>query len=129
MTDTKPLTCQNLVERQLTGRIEQLAEMYETLEAAHTSGDDDALDAAQEAINNFPLCVTAKTTLVIQISTGGPGDEIEVEIEKVSHSWERADTHVTYRYLDWFDGAETRTADETILAYVDGIIECWYPEG
>jgi len=120
-------TCQHRVEAELAGRIEQLKAMQAAIDLAED--DDDARDDAEQTLNEFPLHVDTKTTMVILLSTGGPGDQIEVEIEKVSNAWERADTHVTYRFMDWFDGATTRTDDEDILRYVDGIIECWYPEG
>lgn len=129
MTTIETPSCDQLVEAHLASRIADIQELTEARHAAQEANDDDAYDEADEALNNFPLDISTQTTMVILLSTGGPADQIEVDIEKVSHAWERSDSHVTYRYMDWFDGAAVRTDDPTILAYVDSLLECYYPEG
>jgi hypothetical protein len=39
--------------------------------------------------------------LIWQISTGGPGDQFEFEVDPEDYEVQT----ITYRFLDWFDGA------------------------
>jgi len=48
-----------------------------------------------------PLSVMKRTTIIVQMSWGGPSDQFECEIDDEGNIDE-----VKYRFMDWFDGAE-----------------------
>ncbi len=48
-----------------------------------------------------PLCVMKRTTIIVQMSWGGPSDQFECELDDEGNIDE-----VKYRFMDWFDGAE-----------------------
>lgn len=117
-------TCEDRIGAQLAGRIEDLNRMTDQISDAQAEERWDDAEEAQEELDAFPLSVDLKTTMVVQISTGGPGDQFEIEVVKGEYGWELADTHATYRFLDWFDGATRRTDDPAVLAYLESMVEC-----
>jgi hypothetical protein len=48
-----------------------------------------------------PLSVMKQTTIIVQMSWGGPSDQFRCEIDEDGNIAE-----VKYRFMDWFDGAE-----------------------
>jgi hypothetical protein len=121
--ETRDKKCEDRIDSHLAGRIADLAEIRARMEDAQAESRWDDADDAQAEYDEFALCMDLKVTAIIQISTGGPGDQFEVDLERGPHGWERADTHVTYRFLDWFDGATRRTDDPVVLDYVDSMLE------
>ncbi|KKL80996.1 hypothetical protein LCGC14_1999180 [marine sediment metagenome] len=59
---------------------------------------DDAY--ADETWMEAPLSVEKRTTIIVQMSWGGPSDQFECVLDDEGHI-----DQVTYRFLDWFDGA------------------------
>ncbi len=55
---------------------------------------------ADEGWMEAPLSVMKRTTVIVQMSWGGPSDQFECVLDDEGHIDE-----VTYRFLDWFDGA------------------------
>jgi len=62
-------------------------------------------DEARDELWEMPLSVDAQTTLKVLLSTGGPGDWLEVPIERATFRWEISGP-VSYHFQDWFDHAE-----------------------
>ncbi len=60
---------------------------------------------ADETWMEAPLSVEKRTTIIVQMSWGGPSDQFECVLDDEGHI-----DQVTYRFLDWFDGA-TREVD------------------
>jgi hypothetical protein len=116
--------CEDRIEAHLASRIEDLAE----LTARINGEDEDDSDEAREELDNFALSLDLKVTMKVQISTGGPGDQFEVEIERGRFGWELADDFATYRFLDWFDGATRRTDNPAVMAYLANMVECISPD-
>lgn len=69
--------------------------------------DDETLsyEEAAERISELPLGVSVKRVLRIDLSTGGPGDWLEADVDD-----DGTVDSVTYHFNDWFDHAE-RTVD------------------
>jgi len=114
--------CENRIEAQLASRIEDLQELATRINGENEEDGDEA----QEELDN--LALDLRVTMTIQISTGGPGDQFEVEIERSRFGWVLANDFATYRFLDWFDEATRRTDDPTVMAYLANIVERVSPE-
>lgn len=70
-------------------------------------------EAADQRRDEYPLGVSAKTVFRIDLSTGGPGDWLEVECSGDTPNYEPAGEGehyeveaITYHFNDWFDHAE-----------------------
>jgi len=122
MSNTREATCEERVSDQLAGRVRDLQGIRDRLDVALEVDDMYAHDAALDELNTFALCVDLRTTMVVQISTGGPGDQFEIAVERGEHGWELADNEATYRFLDWFDGATRTTDNEAVMAYLENIV-------
>lgn len=86
------------------GGMDWLAETGEDWNA----GDHDAIsDAARETLQGYPLAVSSRVVFHIDLSTGGPGDWLEVfcDVERHEHWTEYTAERITYHYADWFDHA------------------------
>lgn len=126
MTETqndRKLSCEERVGPQLASRIEDLKALYTAIEAAQDSGDDNACDEVQDKLDTFALCVDIRHTMIVCISTGGPGDQFEIAVEQGPYGWNLADNEATYRFLDWFDGATRTTDNEAVMEYLRNQIE------
>lgn len=129
MTDTVAeanKTCEDRIESHLAARIGDLTEIIEAID--NDGGEIDAnlvgdSDDAMEYLDNFALAIEVRTTMIVQISTGGPGDQFEIEVVKGDYGWELADSSATYRFLDWFDGATRRTDDLAVMRYLSAMVE------
>ncbi len=58
------------------------------------------MEYADEAWREAPLSVMKQTTIIVQLSWGGPSDQFECVLDD-----EGRIESVTYRFMDWFDGA------------------------
>lgn len=86
---------------------------------------DELAEAADTAIVELPLCVSAKKLYRIDLSTGGPGDWLEAEVDTEDHEIGR----ITYWFNDWFDvahrvleGDERDVAESFCQRFIE---ECW----
>lgn len=124
-TEERAKTCEERIDAELASRAADLKGIFAILNScdAGVDPDEDAEEIAREELDNFALSIDVKHTMVVQISTGGPGDQFEIAIEKGQYGWELADNAATYRFLDWFDGATRRTDDESVMAYLENLVE------
>ena len=124
MTDQREDTCEARIDKQLQGRIDDLTELHNVVDDDEGVIDGEEIDAddAYDRLANLPLSVDVKHTMTVLLSTGGPGDQFEIEIEKGEHGWELADDEATYRFLDWFDGATRKTDDPNVIRFLEGFL-------
>lgn len=77
--------------------LEHAGDVYTRLQ----SRDDDVRDEAYEETWEWPLAIDVVRTVVIVLSTGGPGTQLELRMDK--------DGYILggkFVYLPWFDRAE-----------------------
>lgn len=125
MTDTRNETCEARINSHLAGRIADLGLLTDITQSDKGvyGGEEIDGETAQDFLNEYALCLDLQVTMKVQLSTGGPGDELEIPIERSKYGWRLADDHATYRFLDWFDGATTRTDNPAIMAYLENVVE------
>jgi shikimate 5-dehydrogenase len=131
MSDTRNTTCEERVAPHLASRIEDIEAIYNALnnDGGEIDGEFCDYEAAYERLQGLPLAVEIKSTLVVQISAGGPSEQFEIEVERGLHGgWVLNDNEATYRFLDWFDGATRRTDNEAIMAMLSNFAEIMYEE-
>jgi len=118
-------TCDDRIEGHLRSRIEDLAHMHAVInqDGGVIDGEDVTSDDALDRIAEYALGIETHTTMVVLLSTGGPGDQLEVEIERGTYGWELAETSAAYRFSDWFDGATIRTADRDVMEYLENMVQ------
>lgn len=72
---------------------------------------DELREAAWQRIHETPLDVSSYRTFRVDLSTGGPGDWLEVQCSGSTPAYEGGDDtyeveRITYHFNDWFDHAE-----------------------
>lgn len=73
---------------------------------------DEIAEAARERMHELPLGVSSYTAFRIDLSTGGPGDWLEVVCNHDGSMLRRLDDgpyeveRIVYHFVDWFDHAE-----------------------
>lgn len=74
--------------------------------------DDETLteEEAGDRLTELPLGVSVKRVLRIDLSTGGPGDWIECDLDS-----DGTVDAVTYHFNDWFDHAERAVDSDSAL--------------
>jgi hypothetical protein len=70
---------------------------------------DELQDEGTEHIDESVLGVGTRVVMRIELSTGGPGDWVEAELD------DREVQDVTYHFNDWFDHAERRVSQGSAL--------------
>lgn len=138
MAETRDQKCEDRIaeamrrrEGWIKGHYDLLAGYFNTDDARaireELNMDDFGADAkdderAYESLNELPLGYSIKAVVRIELSTGGPGDWLEVVGEHGRHGFE-VET-VTYHYADWFDHAE-RPVDEgsALWQYAESFVE------
>lgn len=100
--------------------LEDTAPRWEEALEELTDADADALaESAREALNDYGLALTVRTQLRWELSTGGPADWLEVDVQRGQHSWEVAGAR--YVFQDWFDGARQDLAGRELQAVTDAL--------
>ena len=109
-------TCKDLIAERLADREEYLDGLLIAVESdVHYDGYDDPMEAAYE----YPLGISFKKLIRIQLSTGGPADWIEVVTDESNDPYE-----MTYHYADWYDHAEVKIyEDSPFWKYYEQFIE------
>jgi hypothetical protein len=74
---------------------------------------EDFRERAIECLHEYPLAVSVRKVIRVELSWGGPQDYFEADLE----SGEASD--VSYHFLDWFDGARMKagTTAEDFVNY------------
>jgi hypothetical protein len=90
----------------------------------------DAEDQAWEIVREYPLAISSRIHYRIELSTGGPGDWLDVETDNVEGSGMHGGEilSITYHFNDWFDHAERQlsgTELEAAEAFVSNFLELY----
>jgi hypothetical protein len=108
--------CEERIESQMQGRfkdlenLDNLTEMEEEEKnkvlldfgyEGQTYQDDDLDDLRSDLINEYPLAVSKLELIRIELSTGGPGDYIEIQVDPEN----KIVVSGKYYFIDWFDSA------------------------
>jgi hypothetical protein len=92
-------TCEQRIESQLAGRLED----FTRITAAVAAADDETRDEAEAEAYEYPLDVSVERVVVVLLGTGGPHDEFRVAVDD-----DGTPTTIHYVFKDWWDGAERR---------------------
>lgn len=117
--DHREQTCAQRVHTNLEMRAEQLAELFARAEA----DDQEMAEAGYDELAELPLGITVYEVLRIDLSTGGPGDWLEVKLGRGARRQAEVEA-VAYHFADWFDHAEETVAEDSSLwRYAEHIAE------
>lgn len=141
---SRQATCEERIESHLRSRMDGIAAAFEIVTGAPNveeadlserareilsergidtddTSDSDIEEAARDYLRELPLGVSAKTVFRIDLSTGGPGDWLEVECSGDTPNYEPAGegehyeiTGVEYHFNDWFDHAQRTLRDDDL---------------
>lgn len=132
MGSTEGKTCEQRIDEQLKGRLEEMfpdPEDWSTLECARhlrrrgieiLSADVNELreqirETAREQALEGVLSIEKTTTFRLCLSWGGPADYFELDWSPTSEAW----TGGRYLFQDWGDGATRTLPEETIEQLAD----------
>jgi hypothetical protein len=73
-------------------------------------GDKLTAEDASDRLAEYPLGLSVRRVMRVDLSTGGPGDWLEVELGDDNDVED-----VTYHFNDWFDHAERRVREDSAL--------------
>ena len=97
-TEQRNKTCAERIAEQRDSRIADFADMLNR--AGGNGVSEEEQERAQEEIYETPLAVSVFRTVRIDLSTGGPGDWLEVQLDS-----ENDPMRAEYHFNDWFDHA------------------------
>jgi hypothetical protein len=122
MSDEKK-TCEDRIKDQFESRLESITPLSEREPEYDEDGneierDEDEEDDDSELLKGEDvLDVEKKRSIRILLSTGGPGDWFEVDVDSDNSLGD-----VTYHFQDWFDHAEMRVygdAADAVRAWIE----------
>jgi hypothetical protein len=108
MENAKDKTCAELVYSKMMEVNEQLENLNDII--ADNMSDIEETEQALEELSNFALEFTSYKVIKILLSTGGPADWVEVEVDDDGHIM-----RMSYHYADWFDHAETSVSSNSYI--------------
>lgn len=109
-------TCAERIDEQMQSRNIQLEEIYDRM---GNDEDSDDQDEATNELHELALEISEFKVVKILLSTGGPGDWIEVTLDENDYI-----RRMEYHFHDWFDHAKTQINDDTYLwQYAQEIID------
>lgn len=127
MTDDRQASCEKRIAQHLASREESLAGLYASLDAEDAQGSD-FYDEQREEIDNYALGITMQHSIRVDISTGGPGEWLEIPVERQRSGWEISGA-VVFHFVDWFDHAErTVPEDSALYRYAEEIVETMWED-
>lgn len=112
-------SCELRIDSHLQSRNDYMLEMLAAIDdGIPFDGYEDAYDAFHE----YPLDINTRKVITVQISTGGPGDWLEIHLYDDENSPEIY--RVEYHFNDWFDHA-SRVLDEKspMYEYAERVVE------
>lgn len=90
-----PTAAEEILEH-LPGRLED----FRRLTSYDVDESDQEQEEREEELYSYPLCVDLIRTVRIDLSTGGPGDWLEVQLDSDSEP-----RRIEYHFAPWFDHA------------------------
>lgn len=112
MTTKTTESCEQRIQAHQDGREEDFQALRDVLSNRHGEYDGEDIDDEQaiERLDEYPLGVSITRVMRVDLSTGGPGDWLEVELDDDGDV-----VTVTYHFNDWFDHAERRVHEGDAL--------------
>lgn len=108
MSTEKKKKCADLVVDKMVERSSQLKKIDTTI--SDVDSTDEQIEEAFEELNNFALGISTYRVIKIELSTGGPADWLELEVDDDGSA-----RRLTYHYADWFDHAEFKVPENSYL--------------
>ena len=100
-------TCKERISDQLKGRMEDIDRALELQEKEIENNEEgEGVEDLRESI----LCFDKTITVYMCLSTGGPEDGFELDLDPV----EKEITGGRYVFKDWFDGARQELTEEQL---------------
>lgn len=120
MTDVKKDSCEVRIDSYMNDREQWLKDAFNAIE---NDTPYEGYEDAHYALGDFPLGIDKYDLFKIHLSTGGPGDWLEVKVDP-------SDGYVIgvdYHFNDWFDHA-FRTVSKTsyLFEYAEYIVGPFY---
>jgi hypothetical protein len=106
--ETEKQTCADLVEQKMWDRSADLERINDII-GDDDSSDDDVENALSE-LNDYALEISSFRVIKILLSTGGPGDWLELKVDNDGDV-----CGLTYHYQDWFDHAQIKVPANSYL--------------
>lgn len=113
-------TCAQRIESHLESCLHHIGLIYSALDGdLHDFTEDEKeleeygekdTEELYDELSEFPLSAEITHTFIVQLSTGGPGDQFECEVSKGKYGWEIDE--IRYRFMDWWDGDVVRLLGE-----------------
>lgn len=111
---TTEKSCSETILENMKRRESLLTEIYKAADNGIDFEDQDPVDALYE----LPLGISRHEIIRIHLSTGGPADWLEVEVDC------RTVASVKYHTSDWFDHAEVYVSEDSPLyRYAEETVE------
>ena len=127
MTITQPsdevslvTTCEERIDAQMGRTLSNLRGLTELMD----TGNETEREAASDELWYEPLSITTRITKIVQLSWGGPADQLEYDFDE-----DRTITEIRYRFMNWGDGAVRVLkdgSDDWVLA--SRLFSEWVPE-
>lgn len=114
-------SCEARIESNMNQREQYLESLYDAIDSESSfEGYDDARDA----LNDLPLSIDKYEMVKILLSTGGPGDWLEVFVDTNNGA---TIIRIEYHFNDWFDHASRDVSKSSyIWQYASEIVETLY---
>jgi hypothetical protein len=122
MSTTRDGNCEERIAAHMEGREQDAAGLFAVTDGDSASFEGETMtdEEAYERLWEWPLSVEVRRYVRIQLSTGGPGDWLDAEIDEDGEV-----IRVDYHFNDWFDHAERPVNDFDALYR----LACHYVEG
>jgi hypothetical protein len=125
MTITQPsdevslvTTCEERIDAQMGRTLSNLRGLTELMD----TGNETEREAASDELWYEPLSITTRITKIVQLSWGGPADQLEYDFDE-----DRTITEIRYRFMNWGDGA-VRTLEGASYELALRLYSEWVPE-
>jgi hypothetical protein len=114
-------SCEARIESNMKNREAYLESIYDAIDS---ESEFEGYDDARDALNELPLDISKYEVVKILLSTGGPGDWLEVFVDANNGG---KVIRVEYHFNDWFDYASRDVSSSSYLwQYASEIVETLY---
>ena len=116
---SKELTCEDVIVEHYNDRLQQVRATIADVDKAEEDGNGITwLDFSYVEAHTFNG--QERGYYRWQLSWGGPSDEYRIWMNKDGIE------HITYHFMDWYDGAEIEVYDNEIQEFIEAVFEFDY---
>lgn len=113
-------SCEARIEASMKSREDYIESVYDAID---NESEFEGYENARDALDELPLSIDKYEVVRIDLSTGGPGDWLEV----IVHPNDGAILRVDYHFNDWFDHASRSVSRSSYLwQYASEIVDSVY---